>query len=420
MQDTAIHERASRAILLSYFCMGLPLGVTMPRMAEIKSAVGANAASFGAALALMSIGTLLGTWLASHAIHRLGSRLAAAGILPFAMIASASNGYLTSIAWFGFVTLAYGAASTAVFMALNSQSVLIEQHLRRSFMPKVLASWSVGSFSGSVISSWLAPHLSPAAALTTGASISLVAFLVSTRWLLPARLDDRPHEDPAQLPRHERIPRDIRNFLILIGIAQCLGLVAEMSVGDWGAVLLHEQFGVAVGPNGLGFAVFMFTMIVVRLTAARGIDHFGLERFIRGSALLGGLGFAALLTVANLFTVGSPTSSLIAMCIAYVFLCIGVGAMPAAFISAAGAIRGLPSARAIAFTTALVGLGNMILRTGFGVLAQWLSLRYALYAIPVLVITAGFMATLLRPARTDAYVVTRPTGEGQVAAASHR
>jgi len=387
--------------------MGIPFGVLMPRLAEIKLAVGANAASFGSALALMSIGTLVGTWLASHLIHALGSREAARALFVFVVLSSMANGYIHSVLWFGIVTMFAGAANTAVMMAMNSQSVLIEQHLGRSFLPKVLASWSVGTFSGSVISALAAPHVTPAAALTTTAILTLLVFMVSVHWLLPARLDDRPHDDPMQLPRHERIPSNIRNFLILIATAQSLGLIAEMSVGDWGAVLLHEHFKVPVGPNGYGFAVFMFSMIIVRLNAARWIDRFGLERVIRIAALTGATGFASMLTVANLFTLGSPDQSLIAMCVAYVFLCIGVGAMPAAFISAAGAIRGLPSARAIALTTAVVAIGNMALRAGFGALAELVSLEHALYVIPVMVISAGLMATLLRTDKVDSYAITR-------------
>ena len=387
--------------------MGLPFGVLMPRLAEIKRAVGANAASFGSALALMSIGTLVGTWLASRLIHSFGSREAARALFVFVVLANAANGYIHSIAWFGFVTICAGAANTAVMMAMNSQSVLIEQHLARSFLPKVLASWSVGTFSGSVVSALVAPYVTPAAALTFTAALTMFVFMFSVHWLLPSRLDDRPHDDPTQLPRHERIPVNIRNFLILIAVAQSLGLIAEMSVGDWGSVLLREHFGVAVGPNGYGFAVFMFSMIIIRLNAARWIDRFGLERVIRIAALVGATGFAAMLTVANVFTVGSPTQSLLAMCLGYVFLCIGVGAMPAAFISAAGAIRGLPSARAIALTTAVVAVGNMVLRAAFGALAELVSLEHALYAIPVLVIAAGLMATLLRADKVDDYAIDR-------------
>lgn len=407
MTDAPIFQRASWAIRVSYFCMGLPFGVLMPRLAEVKRAVGANAASFGVALALMSIGTLLGTWLASRFIHWIGSRETARALFVFVLLANVANGYIHSVLWFGFITICAGAANTAVMMAMNSQSVLIEQHLGRSFLPKVLASWSVGTFSGSVVSALAAPHTSPAQALTTNAVLTMAVFMVSVHWLLPARLDDRPHDDPTQLPRHERIPAKIRNFLILIAVAQCLGLIAEMSVGDWGSVLLREHFDVPVGPNGYGFAVFMFSMILIRLNAARWIDRFGLARVIRTASLVGATGFASMLTIANVFTVGSPTSSLLVMCVGYVFLCIGVGAMPAAFISAAGAIRGLPSARAIALTTSVVAVGNMLLRAGFGALAEVISLQYALYTIPVLVIVAGLMATLLRADKADDYAIDR-------------
>lgn len=411
VSDSDTYVRASRVIHISYLCMGFPFGVLMPRLAEIKSAVGANAASFGSALALMSIGTLAGTWLAARLIHSFGSRAAARALFVFVVLASAANGYISSIVWFGAVTILAGAANTAVMMAMNSQSVLIEQHLRRSFLPKVLGSWSIGTFVGSSVSAIAAPYVSPAAALTTTAVVVLAAFMTSVHWLLPAHLDDRPHDDPSQLPRHERIPRPIRNFLVLVAVAQSLGLIAEMSVGDWGSVLLREHFGVAVGPNGYGFAVFTFTMILVRLNAARWIDRFGLERVIRSAAIGGSFAFAALLTVANIVGSSSPMRALLAMCLAYASLAVGVGAMPAAFISAAGAIRGLPSARAIAVTTAVVAIGNMLLRAAFGALAEVVSLPYALYAIPVMVVAAGLMAALLRADRLAEYVV-RPTASG--------
>ena len=405
--NALIYERAARALMIAFLSLGFPIGVLITRLAEIKADIGATTGSFGTALAVGGVGALLGTNLGSRLVHAFGSRTVALATVSVQALTVVSNALVPNVAAFTIVSFSFAALMSVTNVGVNSQAVLIEQHLGRSFVPRAHGMWSVGTFGASLVSSLAAPYVSPLVALVVAATLSLALFFRAGLQLLPPHLDDRPHDDPTQLPRTERMPKGLRNFLFLLAVAQTLGLAAEMTVGDWGAVLLHEDFGVAIGRNGLGFTVFMGVMSFVRFFSPRYIDRFGLDRVIRTLAISGAIGFAAMLTVARLVAPQSADGALVAMCVGYVFMAFAVGAMPPAFTTAAGRINGLPSARAIAFTASVVSIVNIALRLAFAQIADAVGLPYALYLASALVITTGLMASMLHPAKAEAHAIQR-------------
>ncbi len=387
--------------------MGVPIGTLIPRLAEIKAGLGAGNAAYGTAIAVGGGGALLGSWLGGRLTHSFGSKQLARLGITFILLANVANAIAPSVHWLAFIAFTGGFSFSCTSIAANSQAVLVEQGLGRSYVPRAHAFWSLGTMSASLMSSLAAPHTTPLQSLCVGAVVSFSVFQWGTRGLLTTEHEDRSGDDPSQLQRSERIPRAALAFLATLAIAQTLGLMAEISVGDWSSVLLHEDFHIAVGPNGYGFTAFMLVQLVSRLTATGLIDRFGLQPTIRLFGLTGTFGYLACLFAASISAGGSKTITLAFSCAAYAFLGAAVGPMPSAFTSAAGSIPGLPSARALAFMGVISAVSGMVGRILFANLAQVIPLATALACMGVLVLITVSMTFVLLPERAAQHAIQR-------------
>ena len=408
MSASSPYGSAARSVRWVFFSMGIPIGTLVPRLAEIKTHLGADNAAYGTAIAIGGGGSMLGSWLGGRMAHVLGSRNVARLAIFLVVIASISNALAPSVEMLALVSFASGFAYSVTNVAMASQAVLTEQGLGRSFVPRAHAFWSLGTMSSSLVSSLAAPFISPRTALIFGGVVALVMFQLAARGLLGMEHEDRPADDPTQLPRHERIPGSAMRFLVVLAIAQTLGLIAEMSVGDWSSVLLHQNFTVAVGPNGYGFTSFMLVQLLTRLVATRLIDARGLQPTIRLLGIIGTVGYVVALATADVLSGRHGGGGvLVAACVAYAFLGIAVGSMPAAFTTAAGAIPGLPTARALMVTGIVVAVSAMIGRVTLANIAQIVPLPIALGTMGLLVLAAVSMTSVLQPQRAEQHAIRR-------------
>lgn len=398
---------AARSLRWVFFCLGVPIGTLIPRLAEIKAGLDAGNAAYGTAIAIGGGGALLGSWLGGRLTHAFGSRQLARLGIAFIVVANVANALAPSVPWLALIAFVGGFSFSCTSIAANSQAVLVEQGLGRSYVPRAHAFWSLGTMTASLVSSLAAPHTTPLQSLCVGAGLSFVIFHWAARGLLTTEHEDRSSDDPSQLQRNERIPRSTLVFLATLAVAQTLGLIAEMSVGDWSSVLLHQNFHIAIGPNGYGFTAFMLVQLLSRLSATALIDRFGMQRTIRAFGLIGTTGYLACLLGAVLSSSGTTIWTLVLSCAAYAFLGAAVGPMPSAFTSAAGSVPGLPSARALAFqgvVSAVLGMSGRIL---FANLAQLIALSTALAVMGVLVLVTVSMSGVLLPERAARHRIQR-------------
>ena len=401
------YETAGRALRWLFFATGLPIGMLIPRLAEIKYGLGASNASYGTAIAIGGAGAFFGSWLGGRATHAWGSRAVARWGILLILTANISNALAPSVLWLAAIAFTGGFSFSLNNIAINSQAVLVEQGLGRSYIPRAHAFWSLGTMLSALVSSLIAPHTTPLQALCLGAVVSLALYHSGSGRLLTTEHEDRPGEDASQLPRHERIPRGALIFLATLAIAQTLGLLAEMSVGDWSSVLLKQEFGIAVGPNGYGFTVFMLVQLVTRFSAPRFIDQYGMQATIRVLGVVGTIGYLMALGAAITTASDGSTHTLVLACLAYAFLGLAVGPMPSAFTSATGSIPGLPTARALTVVGLVVAGSGMVGRIAVANIAQWIPLTVVLLGMGVLVLITISMTFVLVPERAERHAIQR-------------
>lgn len=397
LEQTEIVKRAKRAVASGFFLAGVTVGTLAPRLAEVKINTNSSDSGYGTAFAINSIGALFGFLVGAKASQRVGTKKVAGTVFYLMLIANFSFSLATNAVMLAFVAITSGIVYSMFNVNMNSQGVLVEQKLGRSFMPRAHAAWSLGSLLAGLASSAVAPILSVKATLAIADIFCAIFWLLMSRNLLPSNYDDHSRNDSSQLPNHQKIPSTTFLFLIVLAVGQAISMLAEGSVGDWSSVLLHEDLGIEIGPNGYAFVAFSIVHLFTRYIVPKYIDRSGLHKVVRLVGSIGVTGFLTFHLLALQLRGDSTNLVLISSCVAYAFLAFGLGIMVPAFATAAGGIIGLPSSRALMILGVVGALILWIGRTLLSFLAENFSLPIAITFFGLLAYGSIYLAKYLDP-----------------------
>ncbi len=390
-------NRAKRSVATGFFLAGVTVGTLAPRLAEVKINTNSSDSSYGTAFAINSIGALLGFFLGAKAAQLLGTKKSAGTVFYLMLLANFSFSLATNVVMLATVSISSGVVYSIFNVNINSQAILVEQRLQRSFIPRAHAAWSFGALLAGITSSVVAPYLSVITTLAIADIFCAMVWIFMSRGLMPYKYDDQPKNDSSQLSHRTPIPSGTLIFLLLLALGQSISMLAEGAVGDWSSVLLHEDLGIAIGPNGYAFVAFSIIHLLTRYFMPRFIDRAGLHNVVRRVASIGVTGFIVFHLLTLSFKNYDKTLVLICSCIAYGFLAFGLGLVVPAFATAAGGIIGLPSSRALMVLGVTGALILWLGRTLFSVLAGIYSLPFAITCLAILAYLSVYLAKFLNP-----------------------
>lgn len=392
--DITLGTRARNAILASFFIMGVASMAWVPRIPEIKDAVGLDNGKFGLMFVGATIGSVLGAQAAGRAIHTYGSRpiiYFSSIILPIGLIAMGLASTPTAL-FFSLILMGFGYALTD--MSLNSQAVVAEKLLKKRWMSSFHGMWSLGSFITTIFGGFMIAHMTPGKNLVLVAIASLLAFIFTSRFLIPPDRDEHSGSDDEITSA--KIPFFGKPSLPLwaIGLGLIGGLISEGAASDWGAILLRDNMQISDAYYTSSFACFALAMITSRFLGDKALHRFGARNTVRWGGLLGGGGWALCLAIAiPLSSIESMrTLALVIADLGFICAGLGIGPMFPAFILAASRVPGVAPAVAISRVGVIGIAGYFIGPTVTGLIAQISSLSWAMaYPICALLL-AGFMS----------------------------
>lgn len=327
------------------------------RVPDYKNHVGASATAFGFALLCNSFGALLAMPIAGRVCERFGThRLMVVGSV-IACGAITLPALSNSIVALGFGFFFFGAVYGAAEVGLNSGAVEVETATGRTLMSPLHGLFSAGELGGAMAGALLARHLSPVVhlavigGLTAIAIVGLAPRLLRDGAALGARLTaaGAPAPDsvlpPASQVRPARSRSSHRMLVLGLGLVALSTAYGEGSIGDWGAIHLHEGLGVSVAAAAYGYAAFSCAITAARLVGGRIVDRLGAQPLVAAGSMLaaGGILLAA-------FT-HSPGVAIIG----YVAVGLGLANVYPVAIARAGAVAG-PRGVAAASTLGLFGM----------------------------------------------------------------
>jgi sugar phosphate permease len=250
--------------------------------------------------------------------------------------------------------------------------------------------WSLGALAGAGIGAlgvWVG--LSLAWQLTILGAVVL-AGAPFTRVLYPSDEHEDAAGRAAAAGARTWTRSTVLSVLLLGGLAMA-SFLAEGAAADWSAVYLRNSVGAAAVVASLGYAVYSFATVTVRLLADRAFARADQSKVVSSLAVVATLGFLAALITEQL-------------AVAVVgLMCLGAGlatVVPSMF-SAAGRLPNLPPSTGIATVTAFGWAGFVCGPPLIGGIASVSSLPWALGVVPVLTtfIAVGSRVALRRPSR---------------------
>ncbi|CAN2236610.1 MFS transporter [Candidatus Planktophila dulcis] len=387
--------RARNALWAIFFFMGVVSMAWVPRIPEIKEAVGLTNSQLGLVFIGSTIGAVLGAQLAGRAIHTFGTKKVisvAVLVMPVGLIGMASARTFTEL-FFALFVLGFGYANLDI--TSNTVAVEVENLVDRKWMVSFHGCWSTGAFATTVLGGSIAKFVEPRENLIGIALVSILFFIPLSRYMLPPDLDNHKgdHEDSSA-----KIPLFGKKTVPLwwMGFGMLGGMIAEGSASDWGALLLKDSMGIGKGLNAAAFASFSLAMIISRFSGDWALTKFGPAATVRIGGYGGALIWGSAIAIAVPLSDSHPLPAFIIINIGFAAAGLGIGPMFPAFILAASRIPGIAPGVAIARVGVTGIAGYFIGPTITGFLADIFSLPVAMFYPVALLAMAGFLSRVIK------------------------
>ena len=387
--------RARNALWAIFFFMGVVSMGWVPRIPEIKEAVGLTNSQLGLVFIGSTIGAVLGAQLAGRAIHTFGTKKVisvAVLVMPVGLIGMASARTFTEL-FFALFVLGFGYANLDI--TSNTVAVEVENLVDRKWMVSFHGCWSTGAFATTVLGGSIAKFVEPRENLIGIALVSILFFIPLSRYMLPPDLDNHKgdHEDSSA-----KIPLFGKKTVPLwwMGFGMLGGMIAEGSASDWGALLLKDSMGIGKGLNAAAFASFSLAMIIARFSGDWALTKFGPAAVVRIGGFGGAIIWGSAIATAVPLSDSHPLPAFIIINIGFAAAGLGIGPMFPAFILAASRIPGIAPGVAIARVGVTGIAGYFIGPTITGFLADIFSLPVAMFYPVALLAMAGFLSRVIK------------------------
>jgi fucose permease len=343
-----------------FFANGAALGTWVAQIPWIQERFDLSKSAMGLVIVGMSLAVVLAFPIAGQAIVKHGSermtRLGSiADALAVNLIVLAPHPLLVAAALFVF-----GASSATMDVAMNSHGVSVERELRRPIMSSLHAGWSFGGMTGAGLSAGLA---AVGADPRVSVAIASVALLAVVAYFSP-RLGHGSRAEGEEAPRFTLPSRGV----VLLAILCLLVMVTEGAMADWGGLYLRQDLGTSAAVAALAFSFFTAGMTAGRVVGDWINSRLGPVTVLRGGALLTAIPLAAMLLI------GAPAAALAGLFVIGLGVANGVPLM----FSAAGRQPDTPAGPGIAAVSSLGSLGFLAGPPFIGVLADAVSLPWAL------------------------------------------
>src|SRR5690606_4556483 len=388
---------------------------------ELVESIGLSNTAFGLAVGLGPLGGLLAGLFAARLMSRFGS---ARTSVAFQLLASTSHLaiYVSgSWLWLTAALLLAQAADALTDISMNAHGMRVERRYRRSIMNSYHGWWSLGAVLGGLLGAAAAQVGLPLWAQGVAGLIVFGALVLgSYRFLLPG--DDSTERAPvaategaggassdspagpsaasaAEVPPVAPAGRRIAGMgLRSLGLVAALGMVlvfagsTEDAGNTWGALFMRSTFEATPFLAGMAFVARQAAQTIGRFTGDAIVDRLGDRVTARVGALIALVGMSIALLLP------SPVTALLG------FAAAGWGIatlFPAAFRTADN-LPGVPSGVGITVVGWFARLGFFLTPPLVGALADALTLRYALWLVPIYALGILAFSGVLSTRRTAA------------------
>ncbi len=264
---------------------GLVFASWASRAPAIRDALDLTSGGFGLLLMAFSVGSLTALPLSGAIVARwgpartvLGASLVATSGLALAAVAIAAGSVLPTVP--GLVMVGLGISCWDV--AMNVEGADVERRLGRSLMPRLHASFSLGSVVGAGLaagSAYLDVSVTAQLLVTAAAAFALAAY--GTTSFVPVHAKPQ-HHAPGSVLEAWQEPRTLLLGLMVLAFALSEGIAS-----DWLAIAMVDGHDAGEALGAATFGVFVAAMTLARLVGGRALGRWGRPVVLRTTAVVG-------------------------------------------------------------------------------------------------------------------------------------
>lgn len=388
-------KRAMVGLTGGFFIQGFVAVSWLPRIPEIIDNLHVQFATWGAILGIAGLGGMLPLLFTNQLINRFGTRPLMQWSFAFFGVAIASYGFIRN-PWIFFAALLLQNLAFGVYnQAINSHSVVFQNRIGRVILGRFHGSWSLGAAISSLLSGFFAEFV-PLTWYLVGLIVIAVTFGFFATFQMLGPSEDG-HEQERQ--RADSVPLlKTPGYVLILALGLFFAVMPEATMMDWGAVLAKRAWHLPASLQGLPYTLFIFAMIVSRLSIGRLTKRRDLSR-VAQLAAIGGAVAATIAVGLGSFIAGiSPILAIVVTGIFWMVYGLASGPQVPAIFSIAGSVDGMTTAQAMARMSLANSILILLIKVVMGAMAQGIGVPFV-YLIPV--------ACFVGSAIISAYIIKR-------------
>ena len=389
MAPTREVVRARWGVTIMFWLNGVGFASLLPRYPELKANLGLGDLQWGLAVGLGPLGGLLAGLFTARLIRRHTSSTVTVVSAILGLACLSIYGNATHWAVFVLGILLMSALDAFTDISMNSHGLRVQRLHGSSILNGVHGWWSVGAVCGGFLGSLAAQTQLPiwVQCLVAFVIFSGVALYAKTLLLKGPDTVVDPAPDASAAPVGRGVARRWLPRLIALGLLGAFAGMIEDSGASWGAVYMDSMFEVSPFLVGMAFVALQSVQVVGRFTGDALTNRFGPRAAVTQGAIVAGVGMA--LAVAF----PAPALTLVG------FACAGWGIATAIpmVMHAADELPGMAAGNGLTFVSWLMRLGFFVSPPLIGLVADSLTIRWALIVIPVAALAMLALSPALTP-----------------------
>jgi Major Facilitator Superfamily len=374
---------AQRAVAAYFLANGVVMGAWVPHLPDRARELHLDPGALGWTLLASGLGAVAAMPIAGRMTARLGSRVVCrvAGIAFPVMLSAvvlAPTALLMTLA-----LLCFGIAGASMDVSMNAQGIAVEEQLGERTISRLHGVWSIGSFTGAAITSFVLSRHVPAQVVVLSFSGLVISLVMAATPALFTRAQEGLHDQPRSLRPHGR--------LMLLGLVAFISMVCEGSIADWSGLYLRVVRGAGLGVSGYGYAAFAALMVSGRLLGDSVVARFGEERTLFAGGLLSAAGLAIVIG-----TGWQHLTSELWWLLGFALVGAGLANGSPVLYRTAGRVPNVPAGAGIATTVGIGYAGLLAGPPGLGFVGKHAGLPSILICVMVLSCVMAFSSRLVR------------------------
>lgn len=377
-KPTRSPKRIRIATAVFFFISGFGYTTWASRIPSIQHQLNLNEAQLGAALFALPVGLMATMPVTGRLLGRYSSsRIMLFGALFFNLMLGLL-GYAVHYWEFLLVLFCFGSSRNLLNLSMNTDSVGLQAHYKKSIITTFHGIWSLAGFSGAALAYvMVANHVLPQWHLLSVSAVLVTLSVCFAPFTLRQQPVPQPDKPVFSLPD---------KTLVHLALICFSSMACENIMYDWSGIYMNKAVHSTHATATAAFVVFMTTLTASRFAGDKLVNRYGIKTLMQYSGLLIVLGFMLAVIFPNVATAITG------------FALVGIGTsciVPLVFAEA-GRSKTMSKGPAIAAVSTVGYLGFLIVPPLVGFVAQASNLRWSFTIIATLGLLIMWMASKLK------------------------